>query len=114
MSANIKNDIIEAISKTDDQNIKVVLMLLLGVLDAIGGKIDAMRADEVGLRDAVLNGHAVNHDKHHEWVELRMIQELEEAKANMESKRKIRDGLIEKFLWIALVAAAGSSGWLLK
>lgn len=113
MSGDVKSEIISAIAKTEDSNMKVVLLMLLGVLDEISGKIDAMRADEEGLRAAVLNGHASNHDKHHEWVSQKMFEEEEEKKSNKESARTIRDGLIQNALWALLVIVAGS-GWFLK
>ena len=72
MSADAQSEIIKAIAATQDQNLKTVLLLLLGVLEELGSKIDAMRADEVGLKEAVLNGHSDKHNKHHDWIEERM------------------------------------------
>lgn len=72
MSQSAKDGIMAAIAKASNPDMMAVLLLLLTVLEEIGGKIDAMRADEVGLREAVLNGHASSHDKHHEWVEERI------------------------------------------
>jgi hypothetical protein len=126
-----KDDIIAAIAKTEDANMKVVLLLLHGVLDEISTKIDAMAADEKGLRAAVLNGHEPVHHAHHEyiarkiqydeedveqrkWVAKKMLEEEEDAKAAKESKRTIRNGLIERLLWAALFVAAGASGWVLN
>lgn len=114
MSGDVKSEIISAIAKTEDSNMKVVLLMLLGVLDEISGKIDKMRADEEGLRAAVLNGHAGIHDKHHDWVEIKIKQEEEEAKADKESGRRIRDEIISKVLWVALALAAGVFGWSIK
>lgn len=125
---SLKQDIMAAIGKTDDPNMKVVLIFMLGMMEEIVGKIDAMRADEQGLREAVLNVHTGNHDSDHNWVQERRKAECEincrwvadrrkaeseDAKANIDSKRKIRDGLIEKMVWAVLVLAAGS-GWFLK
>ena len=109
-----KSEILQAIGKTDDGNMKMVLLLLLTILEEIGGKIDAMRSDEQGLREAVLNGHEAVHPAHHEWIAKKIQEEEEEEKGERDSRRKIRDGLIEKILWLVLVAAAGASGWVLK
>lgn len=114
MSIDIKNDIVAAIAKTNDENMKVVLMLLLGVVSEIGDKIEAMRRDEEGLRDAVLNGHKPVHHAHHEWISARMKEEQEAALQDKASARKIRDGLIERGLWIVLALALGLSGWVIK
>lgn len=128
MSAN--DDIISAIAKTEDANMKVVLLLLHGVLDEISTKIDAMAADEKGLRAAVLNGYEPVHHAHHEWIEAqikfhdsnvehhkwvakRMREEEEDERASKESRRTIRNALIERALWVVITAAAGA-GWLLK
>lgn len=129
MSADsVRQDIISAIAKTNDENMKTVLLLMLAIIDDISGKIDTILMDEKRLTEVVLNGHAPVHHDHHVWVERRMkqdcssycdwakrkqVEEEEEAKANKESGRKIRDGIIEKLLWVALVAVAGS-GWLIK
>ena len=80
MSYDARSEIIKAIAATADQNLKTVLLLLLGVLEELGGKIDAMRADEAGLKEAVLNGHASNHDKHHEWTSVQ-IERAKETEA---------------------------------
>lgn len=128
MADPVRNQIVAAIAATNDNSMKVILMLMLGVLEEIGSKIDAMRADEKGLREAVLNGHEAVHNAHHEWVSIRMSsdcaigcdwaakkkrEEEDAVKDDKASKRRIRDGLIEKALWVILVAAAGS-GWLIK
>ncbi len=79
MSTDARSEIIKAIAATTDQNLKTVLLLLLGVLEELGGKIDAMRADEVGLKEAVLNGHSDKHNKHHDWIEERMGSDCDEG-----------------------------------
>lgn len=79
MSYDARSEIIKAIAATADQNLKTVLLLLLGVLEELGGKIDAMRADEAGLKEAVLNGHSHRHDKHHDWIEERMGSNCDEG-----------------------------------
>lgn len=128
MASNAKAEILAAIGKTDDANMKTVLLLLLTVLDEIGNKIDALRSDEQGLREAVLNGHSAVHDSHHEWiakrvaagecettcqwVRERIAQEKEDAASEKDSKRKIRDALIERIIWAAVLLVAGSGWWL--
>lgn len=80
--SEIKREVMNAIAAADEPSRKVLMLMLL-ILEDLGGKLDsmraefslqisAMRADEVGLREAVLNGHAGNHDKHHAWVEREM------------------------------------------
>lgn len=107
-----KTDIMAVIAKTDDQNMKAVLILMLAVLEEISDEIRAMRSDEVGLREAVLNGHTHVHDAHHEWVCEKIRQEKEEFSDDKHSRRKIRDALIERALWAALVVLLASLGWL--
>ena len=109
-----KQAVMAAIAKTEDQNVKAIMILMLEIMEEIVGKIDALRADEKGLREAVLNGHTACHDEHHEWIAKRIADEAEEAKANAASARKIRDGLLEKVLWLLLVLASGAAGWVLK
>ena len=108
---NAKADIMSVIAKTDDANMKVMLILMLAILEEIGDKIEAMRADEQGLRDAVLNGHSSVHDAHHNWITQRILDDTEEAKSDRDSKRKIRDGIVEWLIRLALVALAGAA-WL--
>ncbi len=112
MSFDAKAEILKAIADTEDRNLKTVLLLLLGVLEELGAKIDAMGSDERVLREVVLNGHEDVHHGHHEWIAKKMKAEEESAANDAASKRKIRDGIIEKLLWLALVALAGSGWWL--
>lgn len=112
MSFDAKSEILKAIADTGDKNLKTILLLLLGVLEELGAKIDAIGSDERALREVVLNGHEEVHHGHHEWVAKKIQQEEDDAKNAESSKRKIRDGLIEKLLWLALVALAGSGWWL--
>lgn len=128
--SDVRSEIFSAIAETEDKTMKVVLLMLVGVLDEIGDKIEKMRADEAGLRAAVLNGHEPVHHAHHEWISKRlpydeedanqrrwiankMKVEIEDQKANKDSARTIRDDLVKNALWVVLVAAAGS-GWFLK
>lgn len=109
MSDPIEQRIVAAIAEMTDPNMKTVLLLQLGVLKELGGRLDAMRADEAGLREAVLNGHSRDHDAHHTWV----AKKIKEEDAAAQDSRKIRTGLVEKLLWSLLVLVA-SSGWWLK
>lgn len=126
-----KDDILTAIAKTEDATAKVVLLMLLAVLDEISSKIDAMAADEKGLRAAVLNGHESVHHAHHEyiarhidyedddreqhkWVARKIQEELDDAKADKEAKRTIRNNLIERVIWGVLLLLIGASGWVLN
>lgn len=73
VAAELKTEI----AKEDDKDRRTLLMLLLGVLEAnmeglaaISKKIDSLISDEQMLRATVLNGHAENHDRDHEFVGL--------------------------------------------
>lgn len=131
MSFDAKSEILAAIAKTDDQNMKMVLLLLLGVLEEIGGKIDSMRSDEKGLREAVLNGHESVHHEHHEWVarqiktdcadicgwaKSKMDAEAEAEKDAKADKRIAREAAIRQLVTVAIGAIAGAAGvlWALK
>lgn len=106
-----KNDIMAVIAKTDDPDLKTMMILMLAVLEEISADIRAMRADEQGLREAVLNGYSAAHDSHHEWITRRILDEVEEAKDDKASRRKIRDGIVEWLIRLVLVALAGVA-WL--
>lgn len=114
MSGDIKDDIIAAIAKTEDANMKAVLLLLLSVVGDIGDKIDVMMRDEKRVRDAVLNGHEPVHHSHHEWVARKIREEEQEADADKESKRKIRDELVINVLKWGGVAILTASGWVFR
>ena len=75
MAFELRSEILSQISKTEDENMRVILLLLLGVLEVgaeevkkVGAKIDALRTDEDALRRAVLNGLAPTHHDDHEWL----------------------------------------------
>lgn len=120
MSFNAKSEILSAIAKTDDPAMKTVLLLLLGVFEEIGSKIDIFLNNERAIRETVLNGHEPVHHNHHEWLAHRIARDDEmehligwikaqkaEQEENRKSGRKIRDGLIEKVLATVLVSAIG-------
>jgi hypothetical protein len=75
MSFDVAAELKAKIARENDEDRRTTLMLLLGVfeanlsgLDVLSKKIDALRSDEQSLRAAVLNGHAENHDRDHEFV----------------------------------------------
>lgn len=116
MSSGAKSGILAAIAKTDNSDMKMVFLLLLGVLEELGDKIDAMREDEKGLRIAVLNGHEEVHHEHHEWVARQITAEAgaeSDAKAN---RRVLVETAIRQTVMILVSAAAGVVGalWVLK
>ena len=75
MAFELRSEILSQISKTEDENMRVILLLLLGVMEfgaeeikKVGEKVDALRTDEDALRRAVLNGLAPTHHEDHEWL----------------------------------------------
>lgn len=101
--SSVKSQIMSAISSAEDAHMKTVLLLMLMVIDEIGGKIDVILQDEGALRHAVLNGHSDQHEAHHDWITVQITKEAEDNK----SKRKIGEGIIEKVLYSAIVFAGG-------
>jgi hypothetical protein len=102
-SFNVRSEILAAIAKTEDANLKMILLLMLGVLEEIGSKIDTVISDEQSLRDTVLNGHAPKHHAHHDWIEQRMNHQgrCEWANKKIESEREAAEtktGVIRKVL----------------
>lgn len=94
MAFDVAAELKSEIAKEDDKDRRTLLMLLLGVLEAniegmaaIGKKIDSLISDEQALRATVLNGHAENHDRDHEFVGL-LFQHREAA---AEERRWIRE-----------------------
>lgn len=127
MAFDVKSEILSSIGKTDDPNLKAILLLMLGVLEstgeaveAIGKKIDALRADEDSLRKAVLNGHEPVHHKHHEWVAAKIAEEEQaeiDAKAiALEGKKAAVSTLTQLIVTAVLSAATGMVGalWVLR
>lgn len=114
MSGDLKDDIVAAIAKTNDENIKAVLLLMLSVVGDIGDKIDVMMRDEQRVRAAVLNGHEPVHHAHHEWVARKIKEEADEAAAEKQSKRKIRDELLINILKWAGITVLAASGWVIR
>jgi hypothetical protein len=111
MAEPVRQQVMAAIAATTDNGMKTVLLLMLGILEEIGNKIDAMRADEKGLRDAVLNGHAATHGRDHEWVSVQIqdseirarmyawvARKMEDEENSGRSVRDIRDGALKTLL----------------
>lgn len=116
MNFDAKSEILSAIAKTDDQNIKAVLLLLLCVLEFTGDKIDGVSKqletllrDEQAMRVAVLNGHEPVHHLHHEWISKKIREEENAA----EDSRKIKVGVIQDALkYLVIFALGGGLAWL--
>ena len=106
MSFDAKSGILRAINETNDPAMKTVLLLMLGVFEEIGGKIDSVLKNERVLRETVLNGHTDAHHGHHEWV-AKKIKEEDEAE---EDARKVKVGVTEKALGYLIVAAIAAFG----
>ena len=98
---NVRSEILSGIAKTEDQTVKSLLLLMLGVLEEIGGKIDSVISDKRSLRETVLNGHSDVHPKHHEWI----AEKMQAEEKNSGSFRKISEGLVQNALWIAISSA---------
>ncbi|MCR4304750.1 MAG: hypothetical protein NUV63_11100 [Gallionella sp.] len=133
VEAKLKADILAAIGKTQNEDMKTVLLLTFGVLEVVISRLDAMAADEKGLREAVLNGHAENHDRdhtwigeqikykdlaseEHRWVRGKIAAEKEAEKEAKLDKREARNTAIRQLVTIAMSAAAGAAGvlWMMK
>lgn len=91
-----RDGIVDAIAESDDPKLKVVLRLLLTVVEEIGEKIDTVLADERGLRDVVLNGHADVHHAHHEWLAKRITEEQRDAEDAKEMARAGKKAAVEQ------------------
>lgn len=139
-TSNTKMEIMSAIGKTDDHNLKMVLLLMLGIMEEIGGKIDRIYDDKQTLRESVLNGHADVHHSDHEWIRHRREEyDIRQAfmaraepvvgwvEAKIESekdtKKLLKQNMFDKLsdiggkvLWIiaGMVIYAVSNGWLIK
>lgn len=92
---SLKGEILSSIAKTDDSNLKMVLLLMLGVLDEIGSKIDSVMTDERAIKNIVLNGHSNKHHDHHDWVD-RKIQEDSDVKALKQRADPLMDWVEQK------------------
>ena len=89
---NVRSEILATIAKTSDQTMRTVLLLMLGVLDDIGSKLDTVMKDERALKESVLNGHASSHDEHHRWIAGKINAEEEAAKVKKTLWQKFIEG----------------------
>lgn len=87
VETKLKADLMAEIAKTNDPSMRSLLALLVGVFEVLIGKLDEMAADEKGLREAVLNGHAENHDRDHNWI----AEQIDYKKQAAEERRWVRD-----------------------
>lgn len=131
-----KDDILKALADESDHKIKMLLLLMLTAIEDIGGKLDAVLANEDRIRAMVLNGHAPVHHADHEWIgrrrktderDLRVLAWAEETMAqdplnrkrcawvdakmrddaaDADSRRAVRDKWIERVVWAVTVLAA--------
>ncbi len=120
----LQEQIIDAIAKAADPNIKTILLLmhqqtiLLGEgLTEMSEKLDAVWKDETSLRETVLNGHASNHDEDHEWISEQRAKnrpeacewarkKMEEEAADATEARKLKWSVKENLISAVLGAAA--------
>ena len=88
MTESTKPAILKAIADCQDDNMRAVLLLMLAVLEEIGGKIDSVMSDEKTIRDMVLNGHSAIHDDDHVWIAQCRAKQVEEVCAWAHLKMK--------------------------
>jgi hypothetical protein len=118
---NVRSEILAQIAKTQDENMRSILLLMLGVLDEISKKIDGVLADEKSLREAVLNGHSLTHDDDHEWIKgqrqldchkvcswalVKMQEEEDAQEAKTNRIRKMIDKALEHAVTVILTGVA--------
>lgn len=116
MSFDTKSAIMKAINDTTDQSMKTVLLLLLGVFEEIGAKIDSVLTNERALRETVLNGHEPVHHDHHVWLADRIKRDTDVdaivvwAKTQMEDQKDVKRWRMDvsKSVIAAAIIAAGS------
>ena len=121
---NVRSEILSAIAKTNDENLKMILLLMLGVLEEIGSKIDTVISDEQALRQTVLNGHEPVHHAHHDWVALRIAhqgrcewanKQIAEQAETLATKKslasKFAESLINQLGTVIITALAVAAGF---
>lgn len=116
MAFDTKSAILKAINDTSDQSMKTVLLLLFGVFEELGQKIDSVLTNERALRETVLNGHEPVHHDHHVWLADRIKRDDEVdaivtwAKSQMEGQKEVKRWRMDvsKSVIAAAIIAAGS------
>ena len=120
MAFDAKSGILKAINETNDPAMKTVLLLMLGVFEEIGEKIDSVLNNDATIRSMVLNGHEPVHHKHHEWLDKRIERDdevrvlsswvrvkMEEEKTQLASRRKVGESLTVEVLKYSIIGALG-------
>lgn len=124
---DVRGEIMSAIAKTNDEERRAMLMLMLGVLE----RVEKLLADEKTLRERVLNGVHEQHSDDHEWVATqrkkncqeicdwvqdKMNAEAEALKAKKGFWNAARTGFAAKLAELAVTAAAATAAalWALK
>ncbi len=90
VESKLKANLMAEIAKTNDPAMRSILALLVGVFEVLIGKLDDMAADEKGLREAVLNGHAENHDRDHNWI----AEQIHYRKQAAEERAWVRERMV--------------------
>lgn len=128
MSFDAKSGILKAINETADASLRTVLLLMLAVFEELGGKLDNVLQNEDSLRHTVLNGHAANHHRDHEWLDRRIQRDAQievivgwaESKIikecqDEEDARKVKVDVVGKvFGYIAVAALTAAITYLVS
>lgn len=113
---SVKAEILAAIANETDARMRTILLLMVGMMEEIGGKIDSIYSDIPALRREVLNGHAdVHHDDHEFIRELRTQEkalawnqeQYEESIKDKQSKREIVEEWLKNLLWAVTLFVGG-------
>ena len=77
----LREQMLSQMATIDDANMRSIFSLLIQMVDInlsfqhrVINKIDAVLRDEARIKEIVLNGHVVNHRKHHDWLEENLIR----------------------------------------
>jgi hypothetical protein len=121
---NVRAEILTAIGKTSDENLKMILLLMLGILDEISGKIDTVISDEQSIKTLVLNGHSDAHHAHHDWIANRIAhqgrcewanrkcqEETEFAATKKSLATKLAEAMLQQVGIIIITALAVAAGF---
>jgi hypothetical protein len=128
MSFDAKSGILKAINETADASLRTVLLLMLAVFEELGGKLDNVLQNEDSLRHTVLNGHAANHHRDHEWLDRRIQRDAQievivgwaeskiiKERQDEEDARKVKVDVVGKvFGYIAVAALTAAITYLVS